>query len=45
MRMMVSLVCTVTPQPAINSGTVARDPAAMTTCSAVNSSPASVRSR
>ena len=45
MRMMVSLVCTCTPQPAMASGIIARAPAAITTCSAVNSSPFSVRSR
>ena len=44
-RMIVSLVWNSTPESAITSGTTARDPAAMTTRSAVNSSSASVRSR
>ena len=44
-RMTVSLVWNSTPHPAIASGTMARAPAAMTTCSAVNSSPSAVCSR
>ena len=43
--MIVSLVWNSTPESAITSGTIARDPAAITTRSAVNSAPASVRNR
>ena len=42
-RMMVSLVWKSTPHVLIAGGTLMREPAAMTTRSEVNSSPASVR--
>lgn len=43
--MIVSLVWYVAPHSRIAGGTTARAPAAITTWSAVNSSPASVRNR